>query len=350
MRESSVQKTPQSRVLVIREDFLSICDNDLKASVLLSILTYWHDVKIEMREKNKQLNDIAERHGENREQDETLLQFHTEKEIAEMSFGILNKKTVRSAKQFLIEKGFISIHRNPNPRYSFDNTTFFQLIPEEVNIALSKRQKLPHEGAKIAARGGKNDPNNTKDYSTDYSKEDITGKNPTVFTDSENSPVEDFSFTAPPVTSTCSPAEIQKALRVKSFDKVPLSVQEFTQQVILKLNKSAGTNFRHKTMLTIELVARLLSEGYSQKDIFSVIENKCAEWKDHNTYQKYLRPSTLFGKKFDEYLHTVKQNAPKKQHIQGAKRSPLSTVYGKKHSRQARYLDEEKRRLTEAVI
>ena len=35
----------------------------------------------------------------------------------------------------------------------------------------------------------------------------------------------------------------------------------------------------------------------------AVIEKKNAEWKDDKRMARFVRPSTLFGDKFDEYLN-----------------------------------------------
>ena len=46
----------------------------------------------------------------------------------------------------------------------------------------------------------------------------------------------------------------------------------------------------------------LLLSGYTEADIKAVIDKKVAEWSDVPKMRGYLRPSTLFGKKFAEYL------------------------------------------------
>ena len=52
-----------------------------------------------------------------------------------------------------------------------------------------------------------------------------------------------------------------------------------------------------------------MNEKYTVEDFYSVIDKKTAEWL--NTEQeKYLRPETLFGTKFESYLNQ-KNGKPK---------------------------------------
>lgn len=72
--------------------------------------------------------------------------------------------------------------------------------------------------------------------------------------------------------------------------------------IIDYLNKKAGTRYRSATKKTQSYINARINEGFKEIDFYTVIDNKVAEWKD-TTYEKYLRPSTLFGTKFEEYLN-----------------------------------------------
>lgn len=92
----------------------------------------------------------------------------------------------------------------------------------------------------------------------------------------------------------------------------------YCQIVIDYLNKHAGTRYRHDTPETVRLITRLLDQGYSVADITEVIDKKVNEWSG-TAYAKYLRPSTLFGSKFESYLNT-----PEKQWQNGGKTKGLT--------------------------
>lgn len=77
--------------------------------------------------------------------------------------------------------------------------------------------------------------------------------------------------------------------------------------VIDYLNEVTGSNYRNASSHQTHIRARY-KEGYTLDDFKQVIDTKNAEWKNDKEYSKYLRPSTLFGNKFDTYLNQVKNN------------------------------------------
>lgn len=74
------------------------------------------------------------------------------------------------------------------------------------------------------------------------------------------------------------------------------------QSIINYLNQKAGTSYRHTSKNTQALMKARLSEGFEEKDFYKVIDNKIASWLNTD-FEKYLRPSTLFGSKFEGYLN-----------------------------------------------
>lgn len=70
--------------------------------------------------------------------------------------------------------------------------------------------------------------------------------------------------------------------------------------VVQYLNQQAGT--RHRvTEDVVDQVEDLITAGYSEADIRTVIDKKSAEWKNDDRMRPNLRPSVLFGAKFPEY-------------------------------------------------
>lgn len=72
--------------------------------------------------------------------------------------------------------------------------------------------------------------------------------------------------------------------------------------IIDHLNAKAGTNYRMESKSTQAHINGRLNEGFTPDDFIKVIDKKCAEWLGTD-YAKYLRPSTLFGGKFESYLN-----------------------------------------------
>lgn len=83
--------------------------------------------------------------------------------------------------------------------------------------------------------------------------------------------------------------------------------------LIQYLNEKTGSDYKADRQ-NAERVQALLDSGYSPEQMRSVIDKKCAEWMGDGKMRSYLRPSTLFGDKFDEYLAApVSAEAEKKQ-------------------------------------
>lgn len=84
--------------------------------------------------------------------------------------------------------------------------------------------------------------------------------------------------------------------------RVHAGAEQVIANVITRLNELTGRHFRPDTEIAVDLLVDLLKKNYTEKQLIEVVEKKCAEWKG-TKYEKYLRPSTLFGEKFDEYLN-----------------------------------------------
>ena len=74
-------------------------------------------------------------------------------------------------------------------------------------------------------------------------------------------------------------------------------------EIINYLNDVAGKNFRPTTKKTKNLIKARWNEGFRFEDFKTVIDNKVKDWKQDPHMNKYLRPETLFGTKFESYLN-----------------------------------------------
>lgn len=72
--------------------------------------------------------------------------------------------------------------------------------------------------------------------------------------------------------------------------------------IVSYLNEKAGTSYKATTAKTKSAINARLAEGFTVDDFRTVIDKKCAEWIG-TEYEKYLRPETLFGTKFEGYLN-----------------------------------------------
>lgn len=88
--------------------------------------------------------------------------------------------------------------------------------------------------------------------------------------------------------------------------------------IIDYLNLTTGSNYRHNTKSTITKIKARLNEGFSVEDFKKVINNKSQEWLG-TEWENYLRPETLFGTKFEQYLNQKSFNKKEKQLTQREK-------------------------------
>ena len=79
--------------------------------------------------------------------------------------------------------------------------------------------------------------------------------------------------------------------------------------VIDYLNRKAFTNYRSTTKNTQSFINARVKEGYTVEDFKKVIDNKSKEWLNTD-FEKYLRPATLFGTKFENYLNEANKKEP----------------------------------------
>lgn len=79
--------------------------------------------------------------------------------------------------------------------------------------------------------------------------------------------------------------------------------------VIDYLNRKASTNYRASTKNTQSFINARVKEGYTVEDFKKVIDSKSREWLGTD-FEKYLRPATLFGTKFENYLNEANKKTP----------------------------------------
>ena len=76
-------------------------------------------------------------------------------------------------------------------------------------------------------------------------------------------------------------------------------------QVINYLNKKANSKFKTTSKDNQKHIKARINEGYGFDDFKKVVDNMCSAWKN-TEFENYLRPSTLFGVKFENYLNWKK--------------------------------------------
>lgn len=88
----------------------------------------------------------------------------------------------------------------------------------------------------------------------------------------------------------------------KELNNKKLNNKEIYIVVLDYLNSKTGLKYRASSKETQKHINARVSEGYTVEDFKTVIDKQYDKW--HGTeYEQYLRPSTLFGSKFEGYLN-----------------------------------------------
>ena len=90
----------------------------------------------------------------------------------------------------------------------------------------------------------------------------------------------------------------------KQKEQLADNMTPITLEVINYLNEKANTNFKPCTDKTKRCIKARVNEGFVLADFKKVIDKKVNSWMG-TEWQKYLRPETLFGTKFEGYLNEV---------------------------------------------
>lgn len=86
--------------------------------------------------------------------------------------------------------------------------------------------------------------------------------------------------------------------------------KEIYISVVSYLNDKAGTRYKATSEKTKTAIRARLAEGFTLDDFKTVIDNKCRDWLG-TEFEKFLRPETLFGTKFEGYLNAKVANKKK---------------------------------------
>jgi len=90
--------------------------------------------------------------------------------------------------------------------------------------------------------------------------------------------------------------------------KIPFS------EIVTYLNDKTNSSYSPGTSKTKKLIKARWNEGYQLEDFKKVIDLKTEEWLNNPTWNKYLRPETLFGSKFESYRN---QKTGRKNYCEG---------------------------------
>lgn len=107
-----------------------------------------------------------------------------------------------------------------------------------------------------------------------------------------------------------------------------VETQNDIEKVVKYLNETCKTSFKSSTSTTKKVINARLKEGYKFDDFKDVIDFKYKQWgvnpikfSDGQLSNSYLRPSTLFGNKFESYLQAAWLEESKTNKVESKEKS-----------------------------
>ena len=111
-----------------------------------------------------------------------------------------------------------------------------------------------------------------------------------------------------------------KGKESKGKEKTYSTISNEIDSIVSYLNNKASTKYRTSTPKTKQCINARLKEGYTIDDFYLVIDKKCNEWMN-TEMEKFIRPETLFGNKFESYLNQ------KDRHKNNNKQDAIDVVF-----------------------
>lgn len=116
-------------------------------------------------------------------------------------------------------------------------------------------------------------------------------------------PIEALSLTMYKLTVV--PEGVHEPVAPKEVKKASIELAQIENpgDVINYLNERLGTRYKGKPADISRIKTRMSPpESFKLQDFKDVIDKKIADWKGTH-FEKFLRPETLFGTKFESYLN-----------------------------------------------
>lgn len=101
----------------------------------------------------------------------------------------------------------------------------------------------------------------------------------------------------------------------KTNNEEQIQNNKICESVISHLNALIGSAYKPTSKANRELISGLISEGFTESELITVIDKKYAEWNGTD-WAWCLRPSTLFGRRFEDYLNAAPRPKTSSQEAQ----------------------------------
>lgn len=174
-------------------------------------------------------------------------------------------------------------------------------------------KSLEEQGYLLSANYNRLKMDKTKWYSIDYEKLAELESDARAFLESSTGQIGTIAVPSCPieedkVTQAIPEITTENSTETTTSKPIPFS------DIIAYLNNRIHSSYKPGTKKTKELITARWNEGFRLEDFQKVIDLKTEEWIRDPFWNKYLRPETLFGPKFESYCN---QKAAKKTYSEG---------------------------------
>jgi len=126
-------------MVIIRKEYLDITNNNIAASIILSILEHWTNSKNTTKKQIEKENEIRAKENLPPIQHDLWI-YKTNKGFVEDSLNLLTKHKVENGIKFLLEKNFIG--RRHNPKYKWDRTWQYKLNIQKIEQCIDHQREI----------------------------------------------------------------------------------------------------------------------------------------------------------------------------------------------------------------
>lgn len=155
-KTSCIAHPADQMVLIIREDYLAICDKNHCAAAILNVFEYWTNIKLGQRSQAKAENEIARAGGAD-EVDESLWIYKSVADLQVELMGLFGETKISSSLKTIEAKGFLDTRNNP--KYGWDRTIQYLFKTEAIQSVISRNGSLKNKKSKPRNKGLSNRKN-----------------------------------------------------------------------------------------------------------------------------------------------------------------------------------------------
>lgn len=146
-KSSCITHPPRQQIVLIREDYVAICDGNHCAAAILNVFEYWTNIKLGQSEQASIENQIAAA-GNVAGVDDGLWIYKSVADLKKELIGLFGDSTISKALTLIQSKGLIE-QRN-NPKYGWDRTLQYLFKTETVQSLILTNGSLKSKKSKAS--------------------------------------------------------------------------------------------------------------------------------------------------------------------------------------------------------